>query len=321
MLTLIRLFVSHCIMRSIATVMVSVILTSLLLGSFVSLADHDQPPHHHTDWTKYEGDDGYMEIEDEDFNSDGYTGDYYVYVRVAPGGADDFFCGDYSITLLDEDGHSGPDQWNNYFIPSGCGWEEIAPFNKDQGTHMPVEEYYECMTQVGYFSLTLQSDNGGPGTYEWDTNLKIYVLEHGHDPMISDTNGDGSSFNDDDGCLPTNKNSFSTVLIIVAVVIPSILIGAVLFYRKKRASTILSDVAEDKFDEVVTDEESPIAEAKFDEVVTDEESPIAETKFDEVGADEESPIVEDNLSKFCPNCGHPNEILGKFCKDCGTKLS
>ena len=298
-----------------------VVVTSLLLGSFISLADH--PPVGQTEWAKYEGSDGYMTVEEDEFDSSGRY-QAWVFVGIAPG-TGEYFCDTaytYDFILRDENGSTGTGA-SQYFTPNpGCETEYLAPFYQIDGGGMR-EDFYECVMVVGYVQLTTW--HGGAGTYEWDTSYKIFVEDLDHP-----TKGGGGSFID--GCVEVD-DSFPLELILGAVAITAS-IGAVFFYRKKSAATaIVGAVAETKSEEEaeaaveeVAEEEAveeevveEEAEAAVEEVV-EEESPVGDDTVLESEKEQEF-LVDDSPSMFCPNCGQKNEMGGKFCKDCGTNLS
>jgi len=286
-----------------------VVVTSLLLGSFVSLADHPQVGQ--TEWAKYEGSDGYMTVEEDEFDSKGAYMPW-VYVWVAPGTGEDFCdtASAYDFMLRDENGSTGRGGSEYFIVNPGCDdeWEGyLAPFVHYSGTGVR-EESYECMIIVGY--VDLRTWNGGSGTYEWDTNYKIYVEDLDHQRI-------GWK----DGCVEVD-DSFPLVLILGAVVITATLIGAAFFYRKKSAATgIVGAVAEPKSEEEAEAAEEEVAEEEaVEEEVVEEESPVGDETVLESEKEQEF-LVDDSPSMFCPNCGQQNEIGGKFCKDCGTKLT
>ena len=153
-----------------------VIVISLLMGSFVSFAEHPETHDGRAFWSKYEGYDGYMEVEYEDFE-DGYY-EPLVFARITPGSWPEY-CDEAESTV--HDGNRGPDivlideyGEGNYFV-SDCDWfsdrEFLVPLNKD-GFGNLVVEYYECMIVVGQVNIPNDPQRvGGPGTYEWDSNI------------------------------------------------------------------------------------------------------------------------------------------------------
>ena len=261
----------------------------LLLGSGSAVAHHYPPVDYHANWTIYEGGDGYMEISEDYFDSDGqFTA--LVYVEVIPGTGSicdmPFFSQPW---LLDSDGWGGENTGQNdgYYRESCEEQHLLFPLFKDRTTHMPADSNI-CLQQIGF--VWLRSDDNA-GTYQWDTSHDLWVLDPNHNDA-----------NQYIGC--EEEEGFPMALVLGAVVTVIAILGGIFYWRK----------------DGVTEEESeiPVQQTESSEpaAVNDQDGGLLEEKESN---QEKNEGVRN--SKFCPSCGLTNDSNGKFCKDCGTDLS
>ena len=306
-------------MRMIAVAAIVVVI-SLLMGSFGSLAAH-RPDVGRASWTHYEGFDGSMEIGEEffvdsdrvyadvftsKFNSDGSGNaicdsyvqeggwfNHYDYPSLTRDGDGEYFmrqldCGDY-------------DSGKNVDVPG----ERNAPFNIDSSGYVADDGYHECVVPIGYIILD-KEDHVEPVTYDWISDIRLYVQSQDH----------GANFKDYGQCW-TDDSGMHWIDILLAVgSIGSLLAVGFFIYRKRSASTQVSTVDASAEGPHTNEQETNQSEDKYED---EAESPVRDKTVLE--SEKEQDVSFDSPSMFCSNCGKKNEIGGKFCKDCGTTLT